>query len=355
MNENWLEIVSTLILHFENNTPEDAYQKEIESCLLILGWKKFNKTMLSQYTLPIGNSNNIRLDILLRKDNMDVLPIEVKRPSNSCTERQEKQLLSYMRQLRLNVGLYIGEKIHLYYDNPSDNSDAVCVFSAEIDPSDDNGAKLCDMLNYVNFDKEALESFCRKEYEKLLTRSDLHQRFLEYFSDAKGVTNVLSLIKDKFIGEGFSENAINEELEGLNITISFREKNYATDVPVVRSVNEYRVRTVRKSYESVVGYKALRITFEDGTVIQEKNAIDTERLFILKVGVERVKALGLIQNKEDLIGHPDKMRNPQKYRDRWTPLEKGFYLFNCSSSVAKIGHIRKIINALHIGAKVEMV
>lgn len=355
MNENWLEIVSTLIPHFENNTPEDAYQKEIESCLLILGWKKFNKTMLSQYTLPIGNSNNIRLDILLRKDNMDVLPIEVKRPSNTCTERQEKQLMSYMRQLRLNVGLYIGEKIHLYYDNPSDNADAVCVFSVEIDANDDNGAKLCDMLNYANFDKEELESFCRKEYEERLTRSDLHQRFLDYFSEAEGVTNVMSLIKNKFLGEGFSENAINEELEGLDITISFSNKNYVTDIPVVRSVNENSTRTVRKSYERVVGYKALRITFEDGTVIQEKNAIDTERLFILKVGVERVKALGLIQNKEDLIGHPDKMRNPQKYRDRWTPLGKGFYLFNCSNSDAKVGHIRKIISALQILAKVELV
>lgn len=89
-------------------------------------------------------------------------------------------------------------------------------------------------------------------------------------------------------------------------------------------------------------------------MIQEKNAIDTERLFILRVGVERVKALGLIQNKEDLVDHPDKMRN-QKYRDRWTPLEKGFYLFNCSSSDAKMGHIRKIVNALHIRARVELV
>lgn len=355
MNENWLEIVSTLIPHFENDTPEDAYQKEIESCLLILGWKKFNKTMLSQYTLPIGNSNNIRLDILLRKDNMDVLPIEVKRPSNTCTERQEKQLMSYMRQLRLNVGLYIGEKIHLYYDNPSDNADAICVFSAEIDANDDNGAKLCDMLNYANFDKDILESFCRKEYEKLLTRSDLHQRFLDYFSEAEGVSNVLSLIKDKFINEGFCENAIDEELDGLNISIGFRDKYYVADVPIVRSVNENCIKTMRKSYERGGNFKSLRITFEDGTVIQEKNAIDTERLFILKVGVERVKALGLIQNKEDLIGHPDKMRNPQKYRDRWTPLEKGFYLFNCSSGVAKIGHIRKIINALHIAAMVELV
>ena len=98
MNENWLEIVSALRPYFDNNSTEDAYQREIESCLQILGWKRFNRTMMSQCTLPIGNSNSIRLDILLRKDEMNVLPIEVKRPSNMCSERQELQLMSYMRQ-----------------------------------------------------------------------------------------------------------------------------------------------------------------------------------------------------------------------------------------------------------------
>ena len=74
--------------------------------------------MVSQYTLPIGNSNSIRPDIVLwRKNEHDtqspVLPIEIKRPSNIRNERQENQLMSYMRQLKLNVGLYIGEKIQL--------------------------------------------------------------------------------------------------------------------------------------------------------------------------------------------------------------------------------------------------
>ena len=49
-----------------------------------------------------------------------VLPIEIKRPSNIRNERQENQLMSYMRQLKLNVGLYIGEKIELYYDVSND-------------------------------------------------------------------------------------------------------------------------------------------------------------------------------------------------------------------------------------------
>ena len=84
MNENWPEIVETLIPYFETNSVEGDYQREIENCLKFLGWKKTNGTMVSQYTLPIGNSNSIRPDIVLwRKNEQDtqspVLPIEIKR------------------------------------------------------------------------------------------------------------------------------------------------------------------------------------------------------------------------------------------------------------------------------------
>lgn len=39
---------------------------------------------------------------------MNVLPIEVRYPTNVCTERQELQLMSYMRQLRVNVDSQYG-------------------------------------------------------------------------------------------------------------------------------------------------------------------------------------------------------------------------------------------------------
>lgn len=123
MNENWPEIVETLLPYFGVNSAEGDYQREIEICLKFLGWKKTNETMRSQLTLPIGNNSSIRPDIVLWKKNANgvptpVLPIEIKRPSNIRNERQENQLMSYMRQLKLNVGLYIGEKIELYYDFP---------------------------------------------------------------------------------------------------------------------------------------------------------------------------------------------------------------------------------------------
>ena len=59
MNENWPEIVETLLPYFGVNSAEGDYQREIEICLKFLGWKKTNETMRSQLTLPIGNNSSI--------------------------------------------------------------------------------------------------------------------------------------------------------------------------------------------------------------------------------------------------------------------------------------------------------
>lgn len=363
MNENWLEIVSTLRPHFDNNSTEDVYQKEIETCLQMLGWKRYNRSMLSQQTLPIGNNNNIRLDILLRKNEANVLPIEVKRPSNVCSERQEQQLMSYMRQLRVNVGMYIGEKIRLFYDNPDDNMDVVCVFSAKIDRSDANGERLCELLDYATFDKDVFEAFCKEEYNKMQTRSSLHQQFSEYFSTENGVNNILSLIKDKFQAEGYEDLAIDEMLKSLHLSVSYMpignssQISEATvlaeslNIPISRSRSQMGER---RTYTRTAPNTILKISFADGTVFEGSNAIDVERQFVIKVGVERVRRVGLTHCHEDLIGKPESVRNP-KYKGRWKAIENGWYLFTCTNNGDKVKHINKIIHALGIDVKVELI
>lgn len=362
MNENWLEIVSTLRPHFEHGSTEDVYQRDIETCLQMLGWKRYNRSMLSQHSLPIGNSNNIRLDILLRKGEVNVLPIEVKRPTNVCNERQEQQLMSYMRQLRVNVGMYIGEKIRLFYDNPNDDMNAVCIFSARIDRNDANGEKLCELLDYATFNKDVFEAFCKEEYNKLQTRSSLHQQFSEYFSEENGVNNIQSLIKEKFLADGYEDLAIDEMLKSLHLSVAYIPNGYSSQVSegsilaedVNTPIHPFSSQTrERRTYTRTAPVSILKITFADGTVFEGSNAIDIERQFVIKVGVERVRGVGLTHCHEDLIGKPETVRNP-KYKGRWKAIANGWYLFTCTNNGDKVKHINRIILALGIDAKVEL-
>lgn len=365
MNENWLEIVSMLRPHFDRDSTEDLYQEGVERCLQILGWKRFNNSMQVQYSLPIGNNNFMRIDILLGKNGINVLPIEIKRPSNVCNSRQESQLLSYMRQLRLNVGLYIGEEIRVYYDNPEDSLDAICVFSSKIEDSNVNGEKLCNLLYYSNFDKEVFESFCKDEYDKIQTKMNIQSRISEFLSPEHYQKNIQSLIRQKFIDEGFDGSSIDDILKDIEISVNnvstMTKTTIFTESKIIsysQSGTEKRYSRIypneRRTYTRIAPQSNLSVIFADGTIISDKKAIEVERQFIIRVGMERVRSLGITHCHENLIGTPSTTHNPEKYGNRWTPLDKGLYLFNCTNNQDKKKHIEKIIKAFSIKAKVKL-
>lgn len=497
MNENWPEIVETLLPYFGVNSAEGDCQREIEICLKFLGWKKTNETMRSQLTLPIGNNSSIRPDIVLWKKNANgvptpVLPIEIKRPSNIRNERQENQLMSYMRQLKLNVGLYIGEKIELYYDVPNDGESPVCVFTVEIQKEDANGSTICDLLTYDTFSLKDVEAFCYEQYQRIQARNNLHRQFTEFLSPDNGVKNMLSLLKEKFMKAGSEESAINEEIANVVLTVHYEKNNavaslsvrnpqipqplpignqtkdskdhtkYSFDginfhvkrrfvlevikhyieahpnirykelekvfppslhsraLGVVRSLEEVREKlrlhpdlkkryflkeeeiipladgtrivvnnqwgtlfpkflaAVQKLYtitddavhhtenaqqvkvlevnkknsrENNTPVYQLKITFENGKVIQEKKAAETLRQFIMTVGIKKVSALGIKQCNVPLVSNI----LDSKYGSDQKPIGNGWYLMSRNNTHSKKRDIERIAKALGIQVTVEIV
>lgn len=228
MND-WIEIAETLQHHIADNSSETEYQKEIENCLKILGWRSSNKTMQSQVPLSIGHKNSIRPDIVLFKNGKAVLPIEIKRPCNNCNVKQENQLMSYMRQLRLNVGLYVGENIQLYYDNPGDTDNPISILKVELKVDDQNGDNICEILSYEKFDSEILEGICKERYNQIIARNNLQQRLDEFFSIDNANRNIFSLIKDKFLREGYRESVIEDELGKLSLIVEWKNSNGQTN------------------------------------------------------------------------------------------------------------------------------
>lgn len=216
---NWDEIVDILSIYITNDTSEGNYQREIVNCLRMLGWRSKEGTLKEQVTLHIGNNNSIRPDIVLYKDNLPVLPIEIKRPTNISSSKEEKQLMSYMRQLKLNIGLYIGNNIQLYYDDPSDIDLPVCVLKAEFTENDRNGISLCKMLSYDTFNLNEIEENCKRLYENNINKNCLQNKLNDFLSAENIINNIKTLIKNKFMAEGFDEELLESELKDFSIEL----------------------------------------------------------------------------------------------------------------------------------------
>lgn len=92
----------------------------------------------------------------------------------------------------------------------------------------------------------------------------------------------------------------------------------------------------------------LHITMPDGSVIEERTAWESLQKFILHIGVERVRAVGLIANKIPLVSNTvDK-----KYKRAQKPLGNGWLLMTCSDTATKRKQILAI--ASHLGLKIDV-
>lgn len=92
----------------------------------------------------------------------------------------------------------------------------------------------------------------------------------------------------------------------------------------------------------------LKITMPDGSIIEERTAWESLQQFILSVGVEKVRAVGLIANKIPLVSNTvDK-----KYQTAQKPLGNGWLLMTCSDTATKRKQILAI--ASYIGMKINV-
>ena len=166
MLEKWNEFVYDLCEAKNRNAEESEYHSIIESQMKLLGWLKSKGDICHKANIPIGNNNYIQPDILIRKDGIDQFVIEVKRPVHNLTDRERQQLVSYMRQLKLMVGVYIGEHIEVFYDKPG-TQDVESVLAVELFPNNANGEKFVSLFDKNLYDQSVIIDFCEEQVKRL--------------------------------------------------------------------------------------------------------------------------------------------------------------------------------------------
>lgn len=95
----------------------------------------------------------------------------------------------------------------------------------------------------------------------------------------------------------------------------------------------------------------LRIIMPNGSIIEERTAWESLKKFIQRVGVEKVRAIGLIANKIPLVSNTI----DEKYQRAQKPLGNGWLLMTCSDTTTKRKQILAIAEAVGINVDVEII
>lgn len=220
MNDTWKEICFELGTCIHNNALEKEYENAVVNCMVLLGWKKFRGEIVTQYPVQAGHESKYA-DIVILEDGKEQFVIEIKRPNHKMQEDDEKQLFSYMRLLKRRVafGLYIGDRIRLYYDKTESQQFPEKVFTLDIREDNLDGIKFVELFSKETFDPHVLHDFCASQSEAIKERSKIRDEAGKILSDCSG-SIFKELLKRKYTEEGHSEDWAESVLAQIRLSVS---------------------------------------------------------------------------------------------------------------------------------------
>lgn len=149
----------------------DQYKAEPEEKVQLL-WEKLFSEIFGYSSLDgeievhrkiqLGSTERLIPDIIIKNETEDLFMVELKREDLKIDDAKKKQLYSYLKQERNDLGVLICDQICLInYDyNKSDDEQEFCV----IDFAKDNpiGCKFIEMFEKLNFTKDKAKKFIKE-------------------------------------------------------------------------------------------------------------------------------------------------------------------------------------------------
>lgn len=217
MTEKWNYFVYDLCEAKRKDIDEDNFHALIETQLQHLGWAKYKGEICHKPSIHLGNNNSIVPDIIIKRDGEDEFVIEVKRPSHKLSKKDVDQLLSYMRILKLNVGIYIGNHIEIFYDTPS-SKEAVSIMKISLEIDNKLGAKFVDKFSKEEFSKADIVNFCEERIEEIQRQNSLNEIKENLIAEAQ--TQIMESLRP-YLMDKYGGNFTEEEIKTMLATIRF--------------------------------------------------------------------------------------------------------------------------------------
>lgn len=211
----WNEICFLIKKHSKENSKEAFFQNEVVNIFEKLGWSRYKNEIETEKNVPIGATNKLRLDILIRLDEKKLFVVELKKPTNQGSERISQQLISYMLQLKMKFGLFIGENIQFFYDDPNDDKHPIKLSEIEFSENNEEGYKLIELLKRDTFDEQKLLEYCKEKLIEIENSKTLNE-LTDFIISSQGNEYILQLIS-KDLKQKYSSKIIDKIISQINV------------------------------------------------------------------------------------------------------------------------------------------
>ena len=138
----------------------------VRGFLHALGWSIYDRNLKEQVSKYNGKD---RTDFFLHSQGNEKetqIIVELKRPEHKQKQKDVEQIERYMKVYGCRFGIYIGEKMEVFYRLPKgDDFVAVSVTTIEYHPNNPAAEQLLVLLKHSNYDKDKLDKYCTEHLE----------------------------------------------------------------------------------------------------------------------------------------------------------------------------------------------
>lgn len=218
--ELWHEICFILHANKFGSISEEMYEQKIILSLEKMGWSQFRREIILKQNIQLGSVGTIIPDLIIKSlvENISFV-IEVKKPDvNVDGNSFQKQLFSYMRQLKLAYGLLIGSKIQIYYDgNLNKTENPILLNSIEIVESDRNGFDFIRLFSKENFNYENIESYAENRIKEI-SKKNKYDELLKILTSPEYRQKLEQLITED-LREQWGDDLIEKVFNNIDFSI----------------------------------------------------------------------------------------------------------------------------------------
>jgi|WetSurMetagenome_2_1015567.scaffolds.fasta_scaffold21591_3 hypothetical protein len=143
--------------------------------------------------------------------------------------------------------------------------------------------------------------------------------------------------------------------EPISVRIS-RKRNFSAEMEDSKEILpdpqvEHNIGIIKRRGDKKAPRTNLRVKMDDGRIIEHRFALDTLKEVVQIVGIDKVRALNIIQCGVPLISNT----LDNVYSSSQKDLQNGWYLMTLSSTITKKQQLDKISDAYNLGMVVEIV
>jgi len=217
--EKWNELCFILSKSISPNLSETVFEQKVIQAFEKLGWSYFKGEISVQENIQIGSSGRITPDIIIKSNETNLFVIDVKKPSEDLKNpSHQKQLLSYMRMLRLNFGMLIGNEIRIFVDGSlvgSNQSELLEIISFKIDSP--NGLNFINLFQKETFNYENIEKYIQQKIDNI-KENKIVEKLKNEITKTEYSEYLKNELKNKLLRE-HNESVVEKVLEDFKIKV----------------------------------------------------------------------------------------------------------------------------------------